>query len=107
MSVFEFVLVSFAIVVGFGISEVLAGWGQQIRVRHRLAAMPLQIAASALILFLQLRYLWGLWLTQGVEWTFALYLLVAAPAFALAICAHLVRVDTRESAPPVREQYFP
>ena len=106
MSAFEFVLVSFAIVVGFGISEIFAGWGQQIRARHRLPAMPLQIAASALILFFQLRYLWGLWQTRGVEWTFPLYLLVAAPAFVLAPCAHVVRVDTGESALPVREQYF-
>jgi hypothetical protein len=106
MSAFEFVLVALAIILGFGISEILAGWGGQLRVRHRLKPYPLQLASSAFILWLSLQYLWGLWVAQGIEWTFPVYLLVSAPALALALAAHVTRVDTAPDAPSVREQYF-
>jgi len=106
MSAFEFVLVSFAIILGFGISEILAGWGEQVRARHRLAPFALQIASSAFLLYFSLQFLWGLWLIRGVAWTFPLYLLVAAPALALALAAHITRVDTSFDVAPVREQYF-
>ena len=60
MSAFEFVLVSFAILLGLGISAILAGWGDQVRARHRLRFYPLQIASSAFILYFSLQYLWML-----------------------------------------------
>ena len=106
MSEFEFVLVSFAIIVGFGISEILAGWGQQIRARDRLRPFLLQVTSSAFILFFSLLYLWGLWLLRDVEWSFPLFLLVAGPALVVALAAHAVRVDTSADAAPIREQYF-
>ena len=34
MDSFEFVQIPVAIVLGFGISEILAGWGHQLRHRH-------------------------------------------------------------------------
>jgi len=105
MSAFEFVLVSFAIMIGFAVSEVLAGWGEQIRARDRLRPHALQIASSAFILYFSLQYLWGLWLLRGVDWTFPFFLLVAAPALALALASHITRVDTSSDV-SLREQYF-
>jgi len=106
MSAFEFVLVSFAIVIGFGISEILDGWGGQIRARHRRRPYPLQIASSAYILWLSLQYLWILWIGRDVEWTFLLYIATATPALAIALAAHIIKIDTSIDAAPACDQYF-
>jgi hypothetical protein len=106
LSAFEFVLVAFAIVVGFGISEILGGWGEQIRARHNRTAYPLQIASSGLILYYSLQFLWGLWLLRSLSWTFPLYLFFSAPALAVALAAHITRVDTSANAAPASAQYF-
>ncbi len=106
MSEFDFFLIVFAIILGFGISAILAGWAEQLRLRHRIDPHPLQIAATGIILWFHLQYLWGMWIVRGVEWTFALYLLFAAAALAVALAAHVARVDLAAEAPEIREQYF-
>jgi hypothetical protein len=106
LSVFEFILVPLAIIVGVGVSEILGSWGQQIRNRHRRPLHPLQITSSAFILFFCMAYLWAMWLMRDIVWTFPLYLLAAAPGLALALAAHITEIDTSADAPPVLEQYF-
>lgn len=106
MSAFELVLVAFAIILGFGISEVLGGWGQQIRVRATRRPYPLQIASSGFILYFSLQYLWGLWLLRDLLWTFPVYLLLSLPPLALALAAHVTRVDVSADAPSASVQYF-
>lgn len=106
MSTFEFVLVPFAIIVSLGVSEVLAGWADQIRARHRLQIFSLQIVTSAFVLYLSLQYLWLLWLGRHLEWTFPLYLGVAGPVLALTLAARVSRADTSKDAPSIRDQYF-
>jgi len=106
MSAFEFVLISFTIIAGFGVAQVLDGLSQQIRHRRRQAPYPLQFIAAGFILLLHMQYLWGLWVVRDIEWTFPLYLLFAGPAFVLGLSAHLVGVDSGEQASTAREQYF-
>jgi hypothetical protein len=106
VSSFEFVLVSIAIVVGFAISEILGGWGRQLRLRHQVRPYLLQIVASAYLLSVALRFLWTLWSLSGAEWTYLGYVLLALPALVLALAAHLVRVDTESLRRNPREQYF-
>jgi hypothetical protein len=106
MSTFEFVLVAFSIIIGFGVSEILANWGQQIRARKRLPPFFLHITATALLLYLHLAFLWAGWANRGIEWTFPQYLLVAASACVLGLCAHIMKLDTTPGAPSPREQYF-
>jgi hypothetical protein len=106
VSIFEFVLIPLAIIIGLSVSEILASWGQQIRTRHRRDLHALQIASSAFTLFFCMSYLWAMWLMRDITWTFPLYILVAVPGFALALAAHISRVDTSADAPPTLEQYF-
>jgi hypothetical protein len=106
VSSFEFILVSIAIVVGFGISEILAGWGRQLRHRHDVRPYPLQVVASAYLLALSLRYLWTLWIFRGIEWTYAGYLLVAVAGMVVALAAHLTRVEVDDLRRSPRDQYF-
>ena len=106
MSTFEFVLIPLAIILGFAVSEVLKGWGQQVRSRHRRSSHLVQIASSAFILFFCMIYLWALWFLRDVAWSFPLFFLITLPGFAAALAAHISRVDTSTEAAPVLKQYF-
>jgi hypothetical protein len=77
MSGFEFVLVLYAIISGLGISDILSGWGEQVRARHRISPYPLQIALSFLLMYFGISILWSLWTFRGINWTFSLYITFA------------------------------
>jgi hypothetical protein len=90
---FEFVQIAVAIVLGFGISEILAGWGQQLRHRETQPFSSLQLVASAFILMWAFRYLWIQWSTRPEVWDYPAYLLTVTPAVLIALAAHSIRFD--------------
>ena len=106
MSGFEFVLVLYSIIAGLGISEILSGWGEQIRARHRMSVYPLQIALSLLLMFYGTTFLWAFWTFRDNVWTFSLYLSLAALPMIISLASRVIRVDTSIDAPPPKEQYF-
>ncbi len=106
MSEFEFVQVTFAIILGLGVTEILRGLGEQIRARHYLRLYPLHVVASCIILMAIMIGLWGLWFVKGVQWTFPQFMLQAAPTIALALAAHVIRADCSIGADSLCEQYF-
>jgi hypothetical protein len=93
MDSFEFVQIPIAIVLGFGISEILAGWGHQLRHRHEQPLSGLQLLASGYVLMWAFRYLWIQWSSQPEVWDYAAYLLSVAPAVLIALAAHSIRFD--------------
>jgi hypothetical protein len=106
MSAFEFILVFFAIIVGLGVSETIAGWADQIRARGRICPYPLQLLSSAFVLYLSIQYLWMTWVVRDIEWTFPRFLGAASVALVLAIAARVGKMDTASKALPFRDQYF-
>ena len=106
MSGFEFVLVLYAILAGLGISDILSGWGEQVRARHRFSAYPLQIALSFLLIYFGISFLWSLWTFRGLHWTFLLYVTIAIIPIIISLASRIVRVDTSIEAPSARDQYF-
>lgn len=93
MDTFEFVQIPVAIILGFGISEILAGWGHQLRHRDEHPFSRLQFAGSGYILMVALRYLWVQWSTRPDSWDYAAYLLTMAPPVLIALAAHSIRFD--------------
>ena len=93
MDTFEFVQIPVAIILGFGISEILSGWGHQLRHRDEHPFSRLQFAGSAYILMMALRYLWVQWSTRPDSWDYAAYLLTMAPPVLIALAAHSIRFD--------------
>ena len=93
MDSFEFVQIPVAIVLGFGISEILAGWGHQLRHRSEQAFSGLQFVGSAYVLAWAFRYLWIQWATRPEAWDYGAYVFSAAPAVLLALAAHVIRFD--------------
>jgi hypothetical protein len=90
---FEFVQIPVAIVLGFGISEILAGWGHQLRHRDEQPFSYLQLVGSTYILMVAFRYMWIQWSTRPDVWDYAAYLLTMAPAVLIALAAHSIRFD--------------
>lgn len=106
MSGFEFVLVLYAIISGLGISDILSGWGEQVRERHRMSAYPLQLALSFFLMYFGISYLWGLWTFRDAEWTFLLYITMAIFPLLISLASRIIRVDTSIGAPAAKDQYF-
>lgn len=106
MSGFEFVLVLYAIISGLGISDILSGWGEQVRTRHRVTAYPLQLALSFLLMYFGITFLWSLWTFRDSEWTFLLYIHMAVISLVISLASRIIRVDTSTGAPSTRDQYF-
>ncbi len=105
MDSFEFVQIAVSIVLGFGISEILAGWGYQLRHRAERDFSGLQLVASAYLLAWSFRYLWIQWYTQPETWSYGAYLLAAVPAVVLALAAHVSGLDEGTSDRDAKQQY--
>jgi len=90
LSQFEFVTLLFSLVVAFGVSELLAGWGRSYKNRLISKPYPLQLAATGLVLVALLQSLWGYWGFRDVVWTFWLFLIALAPLLALAATTFLI-----------------
>ena len=106
MSGFEFVLVLYAIISGLGISDILSGWGEQVRARHRISPYPLQIALSFLLMYFGISILWSFWTFRDVNWTFSHYIAFAIIPLLISLASRIIRVDTSVGSLPPRDQYF-
>jgi uncharacterized membrane protein len=106
MSGFEFVLVLYAIISGLGISDVLSGWGEQVRARHRISPYPLQIALSFLLMYFGISILWSFWTFRDINWTFSHYIAFAIIPLLISLASRIIRVDTSVGSLPPRDQYF-
>jgi hypothetical protein len=109
VSQFEFVTVLFSLVVAFGVSELLAGWGRSYRTRVQIRPFPLQIAATGLLLLALLQTLWGYWGFRNVTWSFWLFLVAIGPLLPLAGATFLItpsRGGAAEGDSDARSHYF-
>jgi hypothetical protein len=106
LSEFEFVLVTIAIVAGFAISEILAGWSRPMLARGSSGYSSLQFFASLFLLFLTLRYIWALWTVRLSEWHFLLFVLVLAPMLLIALAAYVISMPAETPEFDSTEIYF-
>ncbi|MEM7280285.1 MAG: hypothetical protein AAF438_01450 [Pseudomonadota bacterium] len=106
MTQFEFVLVFISIVAAFAVSDILANWGEQIRLRHRVRHYPLHTAWMGLLLFVMMQVWWSLWgLNEKMGWTFGQYLALVFPFLTLALMAYILtpNLDDEED---IKKHYF-
>jgi hypothetical protein len=106
LSEFEFVLVTIAIIAGFAISEILAGWSRSLLARGKESYSGLRLLASVFLLFLTLRYIWTLWGVRASEWQFVHFVLILAPMLMMALAAYVISIPADASAIDSTEIYF-
>jgi len=106
LSEFEFVLVTIAIVAGFAISEILAGWSRPLLTRGDAGYSSLRFFASLFLLFLTLRYIWTLWGVRSSEWQFVHFVLVLTPMLLMALAACVISMPAEAPELDSTEIYF-
>jgi hypothetical protein len=92
LSQFEFVLVVVAIVAGFSISAILAGWGRHLLAPPEERPSGLQYLASLVLLFQTIRYIWVLWDFRAMDWLFLSFFLALLPVLVIALAAHVISI---------------
>jgi hypothetical protein len=105
MSEYRFVMITVALILGLGLSQLVRNVGQQIRNRSEIEFYPLQVFASCLIFCLMLMWIWVFSILIDAEWSLTTYLFATMSAVALAFCAELVSYDP-DSEKSARQQYF-
>jgi hypothetical protein len=107
MTQFEFVLVFVSIVIAFAVTDILANWGEQIRLRHQIRHYVLHTAWSVLLLFVMMQVWWSLWqLSERTGWTFPEYLALVVPFLTLALMAYILTPKLDEPGKDIRSHYF-
>ena len=106
MNQFEFVIVFVSIVVAFAVSDVLAGWGEQIRLRREVRHYPLHTVWAVLLLFVMMQGWWSLWeLSERAAWTFPQYVALVIPYLTLALMAYVVTPELSDNT-DIKKHYF-
>ena len=107
MTQFEFVSVFIAIVVAFGVSDILSSWGEQVRLRHRIRHYALHLAWSVLLLIVMMQVWWSLWLyRERTEWTFLEYVTLMVPFLTLALIAYILTPKLEDREQDIKRYYF-
>ena len=107
MTQFEFITVFISIVLAFGVSDILASWGAQIRLRRQVRVYWLHVIWSALLLILMVQVWWSLWvLRDNTGWTFFKYLLLILPFLTLSLIAYLLTPPLSDGATDIRQHYW-
>lgn len=107
MSQFEFITVFISIVLAFGVSDILASWGEQIRLRKIVRVYWLHVLWSALILAVMVQVWWSLWvLRDSTDWTFIKYLLLIVPFLTLSLIAYLMTPSLQDKDADIRRHYW-
>jgi hypothetical protein len=105
---FEYVSVLVSILIAFGISEILSGWGHLIRTRHAVRFYWLHAAWSVFLLLLLVQFWSGMWEYRSrADWSYFAMLAVLLDALPLIAVAVLLTPGSREEGDlDLREYYF-
>ncbi len=106
MSEFEFVQITFAIILGLGVTSVLSSIADQLKFRNTYALFPLQLFSQSVLLLLLFIQLWGFWAARDIEWNIGLFLFHALSPVCYAIAAYSSRVELSSASASTEEQYF-
>ena len=107
MTHFEFLAVFISIVLALGVSDVLSGWGEQIRFRDRVRPYWLHTVWGVLYLLASIQAWWGLWRFQGItDWTFIDNLILILPYLLLALIAYVLTPSSSKDQTDVRSYYY-
>ena len=109
MSLFEFLLVIFSIVIGIGIAELVKGIARLLRT-HRIDEIGVIVPSLTVLVFLiYLQFFWESWSLQDkTEWTFPAMLLFLIPPVLINLVAHIMfpnaddKKSVEDTAVPLR-----
>jgi len=106
MSLFEFIMVLFSIIIGLGIAEILTGFAQALLHRRLTIGSWHQLLLSCIVFVTLIQVWWESWRLHDVpEWSFPQLLMLLLNPVLLYTLAHLLFPDSTSSV-PLRAHYF-
>jgi hypothetical protein len=107
VSHFEYISVLFSIVIAFGISEIVSGWGRLLRARSHVRFYWIHAAWSLLLLLMMVQYWWGFWQYRVVEsWSFGQVVITFSEFLTLVFVAFLITPEVGEGELDLRSFYY-
>jgi hypothetical protein len=87
---FEYLTVIIGMVVAFGVSEILKGWGTQVRFRRHVTVYWVHIMASLLTLMLMIQWWWSNWEYNKTHINLYQFFVLLLPAFTMVLLAQVL-----------------
>ncbi len=106
MSQFEFVQITFAIILGLGVTTIVASIGDQVRLKHVQSLSALHIYSQGLLLYSLLVWLWGFWAARNIDWSVSIFIYHALSPVFLALAAHVSKIEISSTGESAEDQYF-
>jgi hypothetical protein len=90
MDTFNYFAVMISIILGVGITQLFAGIGNLLQVRHRVKQYWLHSVWVVILIVSQVNLWWSIWaLRESVTWTYPLYLYILIGPAGLVIAGHI------------------
>src|SRR2546426_10627442 len=100
MDAFNYLSVMVSIVLGLGLTQLFAGIGNLVQIRHRVKLYWLHSLWVLLLIVLHLHMWWSFWELRGVaEWTYAKFVYVV-------IASHIIIPELIDSRIDIERHYF-
>jgi hypothetical protein len=107
MDAFNYLSVIVSVVVGLGLTQLLAGIGNFVQIRRRVKFYWLHSVWVLILIVLHLQLWWSFWLLRGVtDWTYGMFVLVLTGPAALVIAAHVIVPELIEGTIDVERHYY-
>ncbi|MBF6024463.1 hypothetical protein [Lysobacter niastensis] len=107
MDAFNYLAVMVSVVVGLGLTQILAGVGNFVQIRRRVKFYWLHGVWVVLLIALHLHMWWSFWLLRVVtDWTYGLFVFVLIGPAALVIASHVIVPELIDGRIDVERHYF-
>jgi hypothetical protein len=91
MDTFNYLAVMISIILGVGITQLFAGIGNLLQVRHRVKQYWLYNLWVLILIFAHINLWWSMWaLRESVVWTYPLYVYMLIGPAGLVIAGHII-----------------
>jgi hypothetical protein len=107
MDAFNYLAVMVSIVVGLGLTQLLAGIGNFVQIRRRVRFYWLHTVWVLLLMVLHVHMWWSFWVLRGVtDWTYATFAYVLIGPALLVIASHIAVPELIDGHIDVERHYY-
>lgn len=107
MDAFNYLSVMASVVVGLGLTQLLAGIGNYVQIRRRVSFYWLHTSWVMLLIVLHLHMWWSFWvLRQVTDWNYGAFLYVLIGPSTLVIASHILIPELIEGRIDVERHYY-
>lgn len=107
MGLFEFLMVLVSVVIGLGVTEILTGWANMLRIKSRVRFYWVHTLFQLGVFFALLQQWWELWLMSKMgEITFISVLVILSPSILIFLIANLLFPGNKDTGAVNLKEYY-